>query len=289
VARDSKYENTINTWETSTSNSKMDSANKLKDFKTTLKRYYKNNSQLHGNRAGNEKFIMNVTNDKSCGYCGKKGHNEAQCWKKHPELRPKSKGNGDGSNSNDKKNKGPCWICGGAHKKKEYPRYKGNKSDVNDGSIILDRLKKNNENSNHENKVQSLRFQADSDSMTHAICDDSIELENEEKTNDKVRGFDGSVVYIKTKGNLKVKYTSTNSTMELKNVMKSKLIKKNIISIGQLQKEGWVLSGKDNILTLKKKNQVLRFAKSDKEDNLYYMEAETVPSINVMAEKGKYC
>jgi len=39
VAKDSKYENTINTWETSISNSNMDSAAKLKDLKTTLKRY----------------------------------------------------------------------------------------------------------------------------------------------------------------------------------------------------------------------------------------------------------
>jgi len=89
-------------------------------------------------------------------------------------------------------------------------------------TFIPDGLKENNKDSNHESKVLSLLFLADSGPMTHAICDDSIELENEEKTNDKVRGFDGSVVYINTKGYQKVKDVSTGSALEFKNVVKSK-------------------------------------------------------------------
>jgi len=137
VAKDSKYENTISTWETSTSNSNMDSAAKLKDLKTTLKRYYKKHFQLNGDKSGTGNVIMNVTDDKFCGYCGKKGHNETQCWKEHPELRPKNKGNRVGGNSNSNyKNKGPCWICGGPHQKKECPKYKGNKEGNNNENSI---------------------------------------------------------------------------------------------------------------------------------------------------------
>ena len=58
VAKDSKYENIISTWETSTSNSNMDSATKLKDVKTTLKRYYKKHFQLNGNKTGTGNVIM---------------------------------------------------------------------------------------------------------------------------------------------------------------------------------------------------------------------------------------
>jgi len=135
VSKDSKYENIIRTWKTSTSNSKMDSTDKLKDLKTTLKSYYKKHFHLNRNKNGTENVIMTVTEDKFCGYCGKKGHNETQCWKKHPELRPTSKGNGDdGKNSSKAKKKGPCWICGGHYQKKECPRYKG-KYDNNEQGI----------------------------------------------------------------------------------------------------------------------------------------------------------
>lgn len=195
---------------------------------------------------------MNVTDVKVCGHCGKKGHTDVQCWKKHPELRPKSKGNGDGG----KKKKGPCWICGGPHQKKECSKYKGNKEGGNnnedsinglfmgvtmiksdfcaectgkyhkeDISISAIECKKAN------SSVKSQRFLADSGSMTHAISDESIELENEVSTNDKVQGFNGSAVYIKSKGDLKVKDTSTGCVVELKNARKSSAIKKNIVSI----------------------------------------------------------
>ena len=119
------------------------------------------------------------------------------------------------------------------------------------------------------------RFLADSGSMTHAICDESIKLENEITTNDKIQGFNGSAVYIKSKGNLRVKDTSTGSVVELKNARKSGAIKKNIISIGQLQSEGWILHGHDSILVLEKGHQLLRFVKSG-EENLYYMDATVV-------------
>jgi len=223
---------------------------------------------------------MNVTDDKSCGYCGRKGHNEVQCWKKHPELSPKPKGNGDGSNSNSyyKKKKGPCWICGGPHQKKECPKYKGNEEGGNNedsinglfmGVIMIteDVCAVCADNEDQEGRdvfigaiecakmnlsLKSKRFLADSGSMTHTICDESIELENEVITNDKVQGFNGSAVYIKSKGYLKVKDTSTDCVVELKKARKSNAIKKNIVSIGQLQNEGWTLRGHDSILVMEK-------------------------------------
>jgi hypothetical protein len=303
VAKDSKYGATIETWETSTSNSTMTSEEKLNDLKTTLKRYYKKHFQLSGSKTGTGKVIMNVTNDMVCSHCGRKGHTEVQCWKKHPELRPKPKPKGNGNGGKEKK-QGPCWICGGPHQKKQCPKYKGNKeggnNSNNDESInglfmgvttitgkdfcIECTGNKDREESIKTNAIEcsegnigskNQRFLADSGSMTHAICDESIKLDNEITTNDKVQGFNGSAVYIKSKGNLSVKDISTGSVVELKNARKSSAIKKNIISIGQLQSEGWILRGHDSILVLEKEDQLLRFVKSG-EENLYYMDATVV-------------
>ena len=101
--------------------------------------------------------------------------------------------------------------------------------------------------------------------MTHAICDESIELVNEIISNDRVQGFNGSAVCITSKGDLKVKGNSTGCVIELKNARKSKKIKKNIISIRQLQDEGWTLRGSDNVLVMEKEDRMLRFEKSDEE------------------------
>ena len=92
----------------------------------------------------------------------------------------------------------------------------------------------------------------DSGSMAHTICNEDIELDNEVKTDDKIHGFDRSAVNIKAKGDLIVKDISTGCEVKLANVRKSKCIKKNIISIGQLQNEGWILRGNESILILEK-------------------------------------
>ena len=98
-------------------------------------------------------------------------------------------------------------------------------------------------------------FLADTGSMIHAICDENIELDNEIATNDKVQGFDGSAVYIKLKGNIKIKDVTTKSSVVLKNARKSNDIKKNIVSIGQLQSEGWNLQGHSDLMVLEKGEQ----------------------------------
>ena len=117
--------------------------------------------------------------------------------------------------------------------------------------------------------ITSRRFLADSGSMTHAICDESVKLENEVISNDRVQGFNGSAVCIASKGDLTVKDNSTGCVIKLKNARKSKKIKKNIVSIGQLQDEGWTLRGSGNILVMEKGDRMLRFEKSDEEKNFY--------------------
>ncbi len=124
--------------------------------------------------------------------------------------------------------------------------------------------------------------------MTHAICDESIELENEVISNDRVQGFNGSAVCVTSKGDLKVKDNSTGCVIELKNARKSKKIKKNIISIGQLQDEGWTLRGSDNILVTEKEDRMLRFEKSDEEKNRYYMDATVVSKAQVYMKERTF-
>ena len=126
------------------------------------------------------------------------------------------------------------------------------------------------------------RFLADSGSMTRAICNESIELENEVISNDRVQGFNGSAVCITSKGDLTVKDNLTGCVIELKNARKSKKIKKNIVSIGQLQDKGWALRGTGNILVMEKGDRMLRFEKSDEEKNLYYMDATVVSKAQVV-------
>ena len=70
--------------------------------------------------------------------------------------------------------------------------------------------------------------------------------------------------------------------MELKNARKSKKIKKNIVSIGQLQDEGWTLRGSGNILVMEKGDRMLRFEKSDEEKNFYDMDATVLSKAQVV-------
>jgi len=89
-------------------------------------------------------------------------------------------------------------------------------------------------------------------------------------------------VCITSKGDLKVKDTSTGCVVELKNARKSKDIKKNIVSIGQLHNEGWTLRGHDSILVIEKGDRLLCFEKSGEEKNLYYMDATVVSKAQVL-------
>jgi len=128
-------------------------------------------------------------------------------------------------------------------------------------------------------KSKTAKYLLDSGSQTHALCDESVQLLNERQVKDRIRGFDGSAVTIKTKGDLTLRDISTGSKVTLNGARKSGFIKKKIISSGQVQKEGWILRGNDDLVVLEKGNDILRFVKSSGENNLYYMEVATVLDI----------
>ena len=131
------------------------------------------------------------------------------------------------------------------------------------------------ENRSNEIKGKSALYLLDSGSQTHALCDESIQFENEVEVNNRITGFNGSTVLIKNKGDVTLKDISTGSMVTLIGARKSSFIKKNIISAGQLQKEGWILRGDDGLIVLEKGEDLLRFTKT-KEQNLYYMRGSAV-------------
>ena len=79
-----------------------------------------------------------------------------------------------------------------------------------------------------------------------------------------------------------MKDNSTGCVLELKNPRQSKKIKKDIISIGQLQDEGWTLRVNGNTLIMEKGHRMLHFEKSYEEKNLYYMDATVVSKAQVL-------
>ena len=280
VDEDSKYDSVIKTWKTKCTS--LSDEDKLSDLKSVLKMYYKENMRESSESGG---LVMSMNTVPVCSHCNKKGHKEAQCWIKHPELRPVKQSKSRSEKSEGGKKLGPCWNCGGPHRKKQCPQYQSNQQGSNQDSIngLFMGMTSVSEQVcmpvTKEVQVQDekkdITFLADTGSMTHAICDDSIVLENEKDTLEKVQGFDGTAVFIKKKGDLTLKDSSTGCHVKLTSTRKSEYIKKNIISIGQLQSEGWELRGRNYLLTLEKGDDLLRFRKS-KEENLYYMDATVV-------------
>jgi len=65
-----------------------------------------------------------------CGHCGKPGHAEEKCWKKHGKPKGDWKDNKQGTGRRTKR----CWLCGGDHSKIECPKYKGNKGNKGKGN-----------------------------------------------------------------------------------------------------------------------------------------------------------
>ena len=283
VDEDSKYDSVIKTWKTKCTSSSDN--NKLSDLKKVLKAYYKEN--MRESESG--RLVMSMSTVPVCSHCNKKGHTEAQCWLKHPELKPskysKSKSEKSDGGKDGGKKLGPCWICGGPHRKKQCPKYQAKKDDAKEDSVnglFLGMTTISNQvcmqvtkETQVEDKKKGITFLADTGSMTHAICDDGIVLEKEKNTLEKVQGFDGTGVLIKKKGDLTLKDRSTGCLVKLTNTRKSNFIKKNIISIGQLQSEGWSLRGSGSRLTMKKGDDLLHFSKGN-EENLYYMDATVV-------------
>ena len=301
-----EYGKVIETWKTKIDDSKT-SEEKYNDLQKVLKEYYKTHfsklTEIKGNigKSNGLVFNMGLGGKPKCTYCGKPGHTESQCWKKNPELKPRPKNNNNNNNNRNGKKLGPCWICGGDHLKKNCPQRNNNNNNNGNGDnsaingmfigMVCTKCEPeieeneiwigNVESGADEEASQASRYLADSGSQTHAICDENIEFENKSQVNEKVQGFDGSSVIIKEKGDLTLRDLSTGSAVTLKGVRKSSAIRKNIISIGQLQSEGWILRGHDAILVLEKDGEILRFVKSD-EENLYYMDAKVTSSKNVV-------
>lgn len=276
-----KYGKLIEVWKTKRDTAKTQ-PELYDDLKKVLNEYYKTHfsklTELKGN--GNKKggLIMQMGVKEKCGHCGK-NHASEKCWIKFPHLRPTNKYKGKPSNGGKKQ--GPCWVCGGDHNKKDCPNRKKNGggdtgSAVNGMFLGVMELKSSEEVVGKEpvveeriekvisNSIKCLdklqtktaKYLLDSGSQTHALCDETIQLRNERQVNDRIQGFDGSAVTIKTKGDLTLRDISTGSAVTLHGARKSGFIKKNIISSGQLQKEGWILRGNDDLVVLEKDKDI---------------------------------
>jgi hypothetical protein len=302
-----KYAKLIEVWKTKRDTSKTQKE-LYDDLKKVLNEYYKTHfsklTELKGNGSKKRGLIMQmgVDDNVKCSHCGK-NHASEKCWIKFPHLRPNNKNKFKGKPGNGGKKQGACWVCGGDHNKKDCPNRKknggNNGSAVNGMFLGVMELKSSKEVIGEEPKVEekvekvisntikcldklqskTAKYLLDSGSQTHALCDESIQLRNEKQVNDRIQGFDGSAVTIKIKGDLTLRDISTGSAVILHGARKSGFIKKNIISSGQLQKEGWILRGNDDLVILKRGNDILRFVTSNGEDNLYYMEAATILDI----------
>ena len=127
-----KYDSVIETWKTKKDDSKSQ-AELYKDLKKVLCEYYKKHfsklTELKGNNSKKGRSLvmqLGTTDAKvKCSHCGK-NHPEENCWFKYPHLRPKGKNKGNQNKGNSLEKKGPCWICGGDHQKKDCPKNKMN-------------------------------------------------------------------------------------------------------------------------------------------------------------------
>jgi len=99
-----------------------DGKEKLQSLKDILKEHRKENySHLYqSNENSTEQLIMNANTSHvpTCGFCGRKGHTENKCWKKHGKP--------------EKEKYIPrCWIYGSTeHVKKECPKNKKNRGNA---------------------------------------------------------------------------------------------------------------------------------------------------------------
>jgi len=81
-------------------------------------------TEVSGKRGGKMSGLnFNVGKDGKeipvCTHCGKKGHSDAKCWKKHGK--PEKTGSGAGSGKSYDKSTFKCYKCGGPHMKRDCP------------------------------------------------------------------------------------------------------------------------------------------------------------------------
>ncbi len=136
-----------------------------------------------------------MTKDRNiCEYCGKKGHNDAECWAKHPDKSP--------MNTKSRDNRLTCYKCGQKGHMKRNCRNNGSKKNIfatlnKNKSSIIDCY---------------LTTYVDSASSCHTV--NSLKLLDEgtiRKANESVTAVDGTTVPLK----LEEKYEITTLTLTL--------------------------------------------------------------------------
>ncbi len=179
-----------------------DGKEKLQSLKDILKEQWKENySHLYqGNKNSSEQLITNANTSHvpTCGFCGRKGHSENKCWKKHGKP--------------EKEKYVPrCWICGSTeHLKKECPEYKknrGNGDAVNNetsmnGIFLGMALCGDNMGSNGNEE----KWLGDTGSQIRATGNVSMRVRNQKVLNNEpVKGCSGKIINATTSGNVTVK------------------------------------------------------------------------------------
>jgi len=225
-----KYKDVITAFKTS--HIKVtDGKEKLQSLKDILKEHWKENySHLYqSNENSSEQLIMNANTSHvpTCGFCGRKGHSENKCWKKHGKP--------------EKEKYVPrCWICRSTeHVKKKCPKNKKNRSNgdaVNNetsmNGIFLGMALCGDSTGSTGNEEKWL---GDTGSQIHATGNVSMRVRNQKVLNNEpVKGCSGKIINATTSGNVTVKTDRIIPGLV-----------KNIMSINQLRSEGWKIEEGD--------------------------------------------
>jgi len=179
----------------------------------------------------------NTSRVPTCGFCGRKGHSENKCWKKHGKPE-------------EEKYVRRCWICGSTeHVKKECPKNKKNggygdavNNETSMNGIFLGMALCGDGMGSTGNEEKWL---GDTGSQIHATGNVSMRVRNQKVLyNEPVKGCSGKIINATTSGNVTVK-TDDGVMCELNNIRIVPGLVKNIISINQLRSEGWKIEEGD--------------------------------------------
>jgi len=238
-----------------------------------------------------------------CRSCGKKGHISKNCWAKNgkPSFNKKyEKRSGSGAFE--------CWNCGEeGHSKKDCPKPKknNNESNRNDSGGInglfinamwceeIEPVEEEIDNEDEEaemsiNAVEKmdykkalnkkkesavLEFLGDTGAQMHCMMSDPGTLRNEKKVTTSASFGNASKTKIEKKGDLNT-MTEKGMGVELKQIHIIPGCGRNIISLTQMQKEGWDYFTKGGKLFLSRGKETIEL--EEKEENLHYLKLRIV-------------
>jgi hypothetical protein len=258
-------------------------------------------TEVSGKRGGKMSGLnFNVGKDGKtipiCSHCGKKGHGEPKCWEKHgkPDKNKDSKMRFGKSTGAIK-----CYKCGGPHMKRNCPKLGNSDKDERKASEGINGLFINVmmceviEPKEEENKVLEeeelsinvitkknyadalkggitnvVEFLGDTGAQMHCMMSDPGTLWNEKKLNTSAKFGNDSKTKIEKKGDLNV-VTEEGMGMVLKDIHIIPGCGRNILSLTQLQKEGWDYYTQTGKLFLKNNKRVVQL--KEKEKNLHYL------------------